>query len=184
MTGDIALKPAELLRPLERFLLREVRPIPVVHPIRGHDMPEPYRRLLVGDHDMTPTLEAYYRESIHLRVLDRCIEHETLSRLVVLTTDQTGRAVEFGAIDIHLRLFPSDAREAVLGCHMPLGSVLSHFAVPHLSHPSAFLRVEPLDFIRDALCIDEEPVSLYGRRNALTTPTGEVLADILEILPP
>jgi hypothetical protein len=184
MSGDLALKPAELLRPLERFLLREVRPIPHVRPISGHDVPEPYRRLLVGDHDMTPTLEAYYGETIHLRVLDRFIDEKTLSRLVVLTTDQSGRAVEFGAIDIHLPLFPPDAREAVIGCHMPLGTILSRFAVPHLSHPSAFLTVQPLDFIRDGLCIDSQPVTLYGRRNALTTPEGGVLADILEILPP
>jgi hypothetical protein len=139
---------------------------------------------LVGDHDMTPTLEAHHRDTIHLRVLDRHIDGDTMSRLVVLVTDNGERAVEFGAIEIHLNLFPPDAREAVLGCFMPLGSVLSHYSVPHLSHPSAFLRVEPRDFIRDALCIGPGAETLYGRRNALTTPSGEVLADILEILPP
>jgi hypothetical protein len=184
MTGDIVLKPGELLRPLERFLEREARPVPGVAAVAGHAVPEPYRRLLVGDHDMTPTLEAYYREPIHLSVLDRFIDGDTLSRLVVLVTDHTERAVEFGAIDIHLHHFPADAREAVLGCHMPLGSVLTRFEVAHRSHPSAFLRVQPRDFIRDALCIGAGAVALYGRRNALTTPDGDVLADILEILPP
>lgn len=184
MSGDLAILSAELLRPLARFLNRESRPVPEVQPLLGDDMPEPYRRLLVGDHDMTPTLEAHHGETIHLRVLDRCVENGILSRLVVLTTDRTGRAVEFGAIDIHLGLFPPDAREAVIGCHMPLGSILSRFAVPHLSHPSAFLTVQPLDFIRDALCIGPAVATLYGRRNALTTPEGGILADILEILPP
>ena len=178
------VNPAELLRPLERFLTRESRPIPTVEPVDGGDIPEPYRSLLVGDHDMTPTLEAHYRERIHLRMLDRLLDRETLSRMVVLVTDRTERAVEFGAIDIHLSLFPDDAREAVLGCYMPLGSVLSHFSVPHLSHPSAFLRVQPRDYIREALCVGTGAVTLYGRRNALTTPDGNVLADILEILPP
>lgn len=184
MPGEVVVKPGELLRPLERFLLREGRAIPEVGPVAGHAVPEAYRRLLVGDHDMTPTLEAYYGETIHLRVLDRCIDGDTLSRLVVLVTDTTGRAVEFGAIDIHLRLFPRAARESVLACYMPLGSVLTHFAVPHTSHPSAFLMVRPQDFIREALRIEPGPVTLYGRRNALTTPGGEILADILEILPP
>ncbi len=172
-----------LLCPLDRFYARAGRPLPHIDEVSGDEMPEPYRRLLVGDHDMTPTLQAFYGEDIHLRVLERTADEQALARLVVLVTDQSSRAIEFGAIDINLHPFPREAWEAVLGCRMPLGGILARYEIEHYSHPRAFFRIEPDEFIQEALCASSG-TPLYGRRNALTTADGVVIADILEILPP
>ena len=146
-------------------------------------MPEPYRRLLVGNHDMTPTLEAFYGERLNLRVLERQQEEESYRRLVLLTLATSGRAVEFGAIVIDLACFSPAARQIVLAGERPLGSVLADEGIAHASQPRAFVRVGADAFINEALGISGQR-PLYGRRNLLILPDKRVLADIIEILPP
>jgi chorismate-pyruvate lyase len=156
--------------------------LPDVTAVAADDVPEPYHRLLVGNHDMTPTLEAYYGRRLNLRVLERKQEGDTYSRLVVLTLADSGRAVEFGAIVINLGCFPEAARQLVLAGERPLGSVLAAERIPHASQPRAFVRVSADAFINEALGLTGER-PLYGRRNMLTLADGRVLADIIEILP-
>jgi chorismate-pyruvate lyase len=172
-----------LLFPLDEFYLDAGRPLPPAVRIEGEEVPEPYRQLLVHDRDMTPTLEAFHGERIHLRLLQRRVDGAKLWRQVVLTLNDSKRPVEFGAIVIHCDHFPPAAREQILACHRPLGTILADHAIHHASAPHAFLRVEPDLLICEALATTGI-YSLYGRRNVLTTPGGGVLADILEILPP
>lgn len=143
-------------------------------------MPEPYRGLLVGDHDMTPALAAFHRTPIHLRVIERETEGDAYTRLVVLTA--AGRPVEFGGIVIDLTPFPAEARAAVLEGVEPLGTILATHRMDHLSRPRAFIRVASNPFINEHLGLTG-PHDLYGRRNVLTTPNHAVFADIVEILP-
>ena len=145
-------------------------------------MPEPYRRLLVGFHDMTPTLEAFHGERLNLRVLERQHDGDAYRRLVVLTKE-AGQPVEFGAILIDLSCLTAAAREMVLEGQRPLGSVLALFGIEHASRPHAFIRVTSGPFINGALGLPG-PHDLYGRRNVLSTPDNRTLADIVEILPP
>lgn len=172
-----------LAYPLDTFYDRTGRALPRMERVAEEEVPQPYRALLCGDHDMTPTLEAYHGERLHLRVYEYRRQGAEYSRLVGLTTDRTGRVVEFGAIVIHLQRFPPDAAARVLEGRTPLGTILAEHAIPHTSHPSAFLRIAPDAVIEEALQIAHEG-PLYGRRNVLATPAGEPLAEILEILPP
>src|SRR5687768_804489 len=91
-----------LLYPLDMLYLEVGLSLPRVSRVAGEEVPEPYRRLLVHDNDMTPTLEAFHRERIHLRVTRWRIDEDTYARQVVLTLDDSGRPVEFGAIVIYL----------------------------------------------------------------------------------
>jgi chorismate-pyruvate lyase len=174
-----------LLFPLDRFYGRASLALPPVNPVPGAEVPEPYRQLLVGDHDMTPTLESFHGDRIHLQVMER--EHdpkaETLTRMVVLRLIGNERPVEFGCIVIDLVLFPPDARERVLEGASPLGTILADYHIEHFSHPLAFVRVSSDALMGEVLGLTGQHV-LYGRRNRLLTRQGEVLADILEILPP
>lgn len=172
----------QLLYPLDFFYESTGRQIPAVRRIPGEEMPEPYRGLLVHSRDMTPTLEAYHGERIHLRTLERREQPDCFCRLVVLTTDESGKPVEFGAIAIHLEPFPPEARELILGCRCPLGTILADYEIPHASSPRAYIEVAPDALMRDVLAVPE-PTPLYGRRNVLSTPDGRVIADVLEILP-
>lgn len=132
---------------------------------------------------MTPTLEAFHKERIRLRVLARWAEGEALWRLVALELQGSGRPVEVGAIVIHLSLFPKEAQEQVLEGQCPLGTILATHHLFHSSDPQAFFSISSDPLINNALQL-EGSQTLYGRRNYLRTNEGLVLADILEILPP
>jgi chorismate-pyruvate lyase len=173
----------KLLYPLDAFYVRDGRPLPPVSGVAGEDVPEPYRQLLVHNGDMTPALEAFHGERIHLRLLSRRLDGDTLAREVVLTLDDSVRPVEFGAIVIHLRRFPPAAREEILESKTPLGTILRVHAIQHRSRPQAFLCVTSDDLMKEALQLDG-PHALYGRRNVLLDPDDHPLADIVEILPP
>jgi chorismate-pyruvate lyase len=146
-------------------------------------MPEPYRSLLVHHTDMTPTLEKHHGAKIHLRLIGKRLEGDRLDRGVSLLLDGSEKPVEFGAIMIFLENFPADAREEILGCDVPLGTILGKYEIPRVSCPQYFLRVQSDEVMTDALALTEDGW-LYGRRNLLATPDGKILAEILEILPP
>jgi chorismate-pyruvate lyase len=172
-----------LLEPLARFYQRAGDAPPPFEIITPEEMPEPARCLLVHDSDMTPTLEAYHGDTIHLRVLGRIEEPDCLSREVVLELTGTGKAVEFGAIIIDLRHFSPAARADILECQRPLGSILASHNIAHAGRPLAFLKLVSDDTIRRALGI-EPGLTLYGRRNQIMRREGEMIADVVEILPP
>lgn len=179
----MASKDFRLLYPLDAFYAERGIPLPEAVEIAGETMPEPYRRLLVGAHDMTPTLEAFYDDRIRLNVLHRHLTDTTLTREVVLSLGSSAQRVEFGAIVIHLEVFPPDARAAVVACRMPLGTILATYHVAHRSCPQAYIQVQSDRLIRAGLQL-AEPGILYGRRNYLLTPDNRILADIVELLPP
>jgi len=193
--------------PLDRFYEADNRPLPAISQVDGDAIPAPYRALLVGNHDMTPTLEAFHGDRIIIQTLDRRHELtqpeveageiprsrpgtecgsrdvETLGRIVVLLLKGSTKPVEFGAIIIHLDLVPPEARERILECRVPFGTILATYCIEHISRPRAFIRVEPDALIANTLGLTK-PVTLYGRRNVISNLHNEVLADIIEILPP
>jgi chorismate-pyruvate lyase len=169
--------------PLDEFYAQARRPLPAIQPIRGEEMPEPYKTLLVHNDDMTPTLEKFHARKIHLHVLRRQQRDDFYFREVILLLDETDEPVEFGAIKINLGLFPSAARRAILEERLPLGHILEDHKIVHFSKPKAFLRLEADAFIRKALGLSRSHL-LYGRRNSLADPMQRAFAEIVEILPP
>lgn len=176
-------KPPDLFYPLDQFYRRRQLQLPALDVLRGEDVPEPYRSLLVHDHDMTPTLSRYHGDTIGLRVLERYQEGDAYSRQVVLFGQKSQRPVEFGAIVIHLQYFPADARADILAGKVPLGTILAQHRVAHHGRPRAYFCVTSDDLINTALGLTE-PRFLFGRRNVHLDPQEDVLADIVEILPP
>lgn len=169
--------------PLDEFYAQASLPLPPIEAIAGDAVPEPYHSLLVHERDMTPTLEQFHGDAIHIRVLRSEERGEFYFREVVLVLDRGEKPVEFGAIKISLALFPPAARRLILEEREPLGSILKTCSVAHSSRPKAFLRVESDAFINSALKLAGRH-TLYGRRNTLTDPGGRPLAEIVEILPP
>ena len=171
------------LEPLLHFYGESGQGAPRFQFIPGEEVPEPYRELLVHDRDMTPTLERFHGERIHLRPLEREEADGKFMRMVVLTTSFSRQPVEYGAIAIHLDRFSERAQELIRGCRTPLGTILATEDIQHVSRPTAFFRVHSDARMEEALGL-YEPWDLYGRRSALWTPEGVVLADVVEILPP
>lgn len=173
-----------MLAPLCGLYAAAGRPLPRWEQVEPLEVPEPQRRLLVHERDMTRTLEQFHRDKIHLRVLSSRRDHESYWRESVLELDASGRAVEFGAIQIFLDRFAEPWRSQILGEHLPLGRILNESGMPYTSRPSGYFRCEPDVFIRGALGVADPAVDvLYGRQNTLTASDGRPLAEIVEILP-
>lgn len=172
-----------LLDPLDHFYRESDLPLPSAEQVEGSSIPEPYRSLLVHPHDMTPALEGAYRQPIHLRLLKRRISGDVLLRQVVLVLDSDEQPVEFGAIRIHLKHVPGKARQLILEGRLPFGRVLQDFSIEHQSRPAAYFQLVTDLQINQALNLASVQ-RLYGRRNRLLMPAGEVLAEVIEVLPP
>ena len=181
-SGTVETVVMPIAYPLDDFYAQARRALPEIVAVNGAEMPEPYRTLLVHDSDMTPTLEKFHGDAIHLRVIRSQERDGAYYREVVLLLDKTNLAVEFGAIKINLTLFPVSARKAVLEEQLPLGHVLSDFRIKHTSRPKAFLKIKSDEFINEALGM-KSATTLYGRRNTLFDSQQRPLAEIVEILP-
>ena len=181
MTAPV--QPRSQVHPLDEFHVRDNRALlPFIH-VNDTPMPEPYHALLVHDRDMTRTLEQFHGGAIHLRVLSSYHEADAYWRESVLELDGSNRPVEFGAIKIHLNRFPEPWRSQILAEHLPLGGILNTSGLRYTSQPTAYLQFTPDDFITCALHLKGTAL-LYGRQNTLRDDAGNVLAEIIEILPP
>jgi chorismate-pyruvate lyase len=176
------LEGAALVHPLDEFYAHAGQPLPPLNQIEGEAVPEPYKTLLVHRNDMTPTLEKFHKQHIHLQVLGRRQKADDYFREVILRLDGTNQPVEFGAIKINLSLFSPAAREQILHERLPLGHILQEYKIPHTSRPRAYLRLATDKLISEVLELSGAHV-LYGRRNTLFDPQHRPLAEIVEILP-
>lgn len=164
-------------------LMRPFAARAAVLPIEAAEIPPPYRALLAHNDGMTPTLASYWKQPIHLRPLAIQREGDLLMRQVVLVASRAERAVGFGTIRIHLDRFAPEARPRIVAGETPLGAILLELAVEHRGQHTGFFEVES-DALTDTGFDLSEPHRLYGRHNLLLTPSGDVLAEVVEILPP
>jgi chorismate-pyruvate lyase len=150
--------------------------------VSATEIPEPYHGLLVHDADMTSTLKRFHGDSLVLKRLHVEEIDGGLNREVVLCTEGKGRPVEYGVIRIMLTSFEAAARESILAGVIPLGQILDDFDVSYVSRPREYFHILNLPYLEKEL--EDSGVSQrYGRINSLTTPTGELLAEVIEILP-
>ena len=149
----------------------------------GDRMPRPYRDLLVHDRDTTSTLAGYHRDEISLRVLDRVASPEHLARHIVLQCGSARRPVEYGASRIRLDSLDDPSRRKVLEGRVPLGGILNTHEVEYGNCPRAYFAVRSNGLIGSLFEL-KEPRWLYGRCNCLSDPLGNVIAEVVEILPP
>lgn len=172
-----------LVHPLDDFYARSGQLLPPLEAVDGEAVPEPYKRLLVHDRDMTSTLEQHHGKGVHLRLIGRQVSADDYFREVLLVLDGSEKPVEFGAIHIHLPRFPEAIRALILEERLPLGRILNEHQIPYVSRPMAFLRIASDRTIDELLHLRGVHI-LYGRRNTLSNPAGEPMAEIVEILPP
>ena len=157
--------------------------LPNIHRIEEWDMPQPYRRLLAHDNDMTSTLEHFHKAGIHVRAMEHFTDGLIYRREVVLLLDGTEEPVEFGSIRIRLTRFPAGAQRLIREAYQPLGAILQRCHIDFTSRPKGYIRVETDDVINMALGLSGRQW-LYGRCNGLYNLERKILADIVEILPP
>lgn len=169
--------------PLAYFYEKLRLPVPNLRQAEPSELPEPENGLLVHDRDMTPTLEAAHGGKLKLRVLQFAATNEAVNRLVALLMDGVPKPLGIGAIHIFTNRLPTAARELVLDREEPFGRILQETGVAHYSRPTAYFDVTADPVIMEALGMPA-PRVLYGRRNTIWNTSGEVLADVVEILAP
>lgn len=179
----IAAVDTDLLYPLTLFSRASGHELPAYTVIAGAEMPEPYRRLLVHHGDMTSRLENFHAGEIVIEALRHEHTPAAYRREVVLRMDGTGKAVEYGAIEIELSAFNEEIRRLILEEHLPLGGLLNRFKVQYRSEPRAFIKLGP-DVVMQQLFETPAATEFYGRCNRLLDAEGRVLARIVEILRP
>lgn len=175
--------PDSHLFPLSEFYAHARLPLPAIEPIRGEDVPEPYKSLLVHGNDMTPTLEAFHQSAIHLEIVRREHRGDFYFREVVLRLNGNDQPAEFGANKIYLGRFPEEAQDLILQEEIPLGGILKRCHVQHHTEAKAFLRVQADALIAEKLDL-AQPAALYGRKAIITDLQHRTLCEIVEILPP
>lgn len=173
----------EWLHPLPVCYRADARVLPAAEEIDAAAIPEPYRRLLVHDNDMTPTLEAYHASSIHVEVLRMSREKSQYTREVLLRLDRGDQPVQYGASQTHLERFPDEAAALVLRGRTPLGTIMAGWSIRHRCFPYRFLRVHPTPQLTGWFGLAEER-PLYGRQNRITDAGGAPLMDVIEVLAP
>jgi len=181
--GDMKQETEHMFYPLSEYYRDYKIPMPHFDLLEPDAVPEPYRHLLVHNADMTGRLTAFHGENLSLRVIEKNSLRGVLVRRVVLFGSGSNKGVEFGEILIHLNRFQADIRELIEAGEIPLGGILVDHKVEFLSSPSHYLKVCADEMIAECLAtsIGQE---LYGRKNKLRNYAGEVLAEIVEILPP
>ena len=148
----------------------------------SEEIPEPFRALLVHEGDMTSTLERFHRERMLLEVLAEGHSDECYYREVILKGEGTGRAAEFGVIEIELDNFSQALQKLILRGEQPLGGILNQNGVAYKSQPLGYFSVA-----REALPPRLSPLGsarlFFGRYNQLKCQKDACLARILEIIP-
>ena len=168
---------------LQRFYEPAGLAAPVLEELKGTEVPQPYRALLVHSSDMTSTLASFYGETPRLRVLTRERRNGSYKREVVLWVTEGARPIEYGVIRIYLDRLPPAARQLVLQEERPLGDILNGEAIAYLSWPQAFFRLKSDARAGAALGL-RHPGFLYGRRNVLLDGSRHLLAEVIEVLAP
>ena len=117
----------ENLNLLLHFYPEDKSGAPEIYEISPEEIPVPYHTLLVHNGDMTPVLERYHQQTIHLAVLNERVSSSLYFRKVLLLLKSTDQPVEFGAIRIYLERFYPEAQEIITAGCRPLGTILNKF---------------------------------------------------------
>lgn len=161
--------------------------IPVGTLLDPEEVPEPYQTLLCHKDNMTSTLSEFFGGSrIDLKVLASSRDGaNNLIRCILLEIGNERKPVELGAIRICLEVLPSNIQDLVVDGLRPLGAILKDFCVEQSCHPVAFFRIPRDEFLSELLGdgIAEDVEFFYGRINVIRIPSGQALAEVIEILP-
>lgn len=146
------------------------------------DVPPPYHALLVHEHHMTVTVEAFHKSPVDVVVLDRRRDGDNYARKILLRTQSDGRIVQSGIVRIHLNYCSEPVRDAILAERTPLGRILIQHDVLRRIEPTAYFRLRPGPYLRNWFG-RPDPFETYGRLGIIYCD-GRPAIDLLEVLAP
>jgi chorismate-pyruvate lyase len=150
--------------------------------VLGDQVPEPYHGLLVHEHHMTVTVEAFHKDSVDVQVLEERRGESAYARKILLVTQMSKRVVQFGLVRIHFQYCSAAVRDEILSGKTPLGRVLIEHNVLRRIEPTGYLRVVPGPAMMEWFGLTE-PRPTYGRQ-AIIHCDGKPAIELLEIVAP
>jgi chorismate-pyruvate lyase len=150
--------------------------------VPGEEVPEPYHGLLVHEHHMTVTVEAYHGGPVDVRILARRRDGSTYARKILLAHRATGRIVQFGIVRLNLDQTSPAVRAAIVAGKTPLGRVLIEHNVLRRIEPTTYLRIRP-NLAQLAWFGLKRAATCYGRL-AVIHCDGKPVVEVLEIVAP
>lgn len=95
--------------------------------------PGPYHRMLVHEHHMTVTMEAYHDCSVDVQVLESKFVDDLYCRKILLSKAGTDQNVQFGIVRFNFEFVTDSVREQIESENIPLGRVLiQHNVLRHI----------------------------------------------------
>lgn len=170
------------LFPLGHFYAARGWSLPPFQMVQADHVPQPFKKLLVHESDMTSVLQNYHRQAIHIEPVEFLHQDRRVLRQVRLC-DTKGNPVEFGAIEIELSAFSEAAQQEILASILPLGAILHKFKLEYISTPQGFFHLQSDRHIASVLNLAALQ-KLWGRVNVLRQIDRAIFAKVVEILPP
>jgi chorismate-pyruvate lyase len=150
--------------------------------VPADEVPPPYQGLLVHEHHMTVTVEAYHGSLVDVRVLARRQDDGAYARKILLALQGDGRIVQFGIMRVHLRYCSEAVQAEILAGKKPLGRILIEHDVLRRIQPTTYLRVLPGPKMMEWFGL-RRPRPTYGRL-AYIFCEGKPAIELLEIVAP
>lgn len=148
--------------------------------VPGEQVPEPYHGLLVHQHHMTVTVEAFHGARVDVKVLAKHVSGDFYARKILLTLQGTGQVVQFGIVRINFQYCSAAVRDAIVAEKTPVGRVLIEHDVLRWIEPTGFLKVHPGPALQHWFGANQET---YGRL-AYIHCNHQPAVELLEIVAP
>ncbi len=156
--------------------------LPAYEVLPANKVPPPYHGLLVHEHHMTVTVEAYHGDLVNVQILEKRQEGDFYARKILLALQKTGRIVQFGIVRVNLALCSPEVRAEIVAGQTPFGRILINHNVLRRIEPTAFLRLTPTPSMMKWFGMTE-PRPLHGRL-ALIHCDDQPAVELLEIVAP
>jgi chorismate-pyruvate lyase len=156
--------------------------MPEYEVVLADEVPPPYHDLLVHEHHMTVTVEAFHHDAVDVRILARTLQSDSYSRKILLELHGSRRVVQFGIMRIDLGLCSGAVREEIVAGTAPLGRILIQHDVLRRIQPKAYLRIIPGKAMMEWFNLKRSRPT-YGRL-ALIHCDDKPAVDLLEIVAP
>ncbi len=150
--------------------------------VPAREVPEPYHDLLVHEHHMTVTVEAFHGGPVDVRILARRRDGSVYARKILLVHRATGRIVQFGIVRLNLDQTSPAVRAAIVAGKTPLGRVLIEHDVLRRIEPTKYLRIRPGP--AQLAWFGLPRAEAYYGRLAVIHCDGKPVVEVLEIVAP
>lgn len=148
----------------------------------AESVPAPFDRLLVHEHHMTVTVEAFYGSLVDLEVVQHKTLGDSYAREILLKTQSDRQPVQYGIVELHADKLPDDARAKITSRSIPLGRVLIENDVMRKVELIALWQIEPSLYLSKLLGLDQ-PQTTYGR-SAMIHVHDDPVISLLEVVTP